>query len=309
MAYTAVRFEIESAFAEPLSDALLSMGALSVDLSDKNAQTPDETPIYNEPEPTGHQDAPPPIRYWDHALVLALFPADVEELTVTDQLRDIVQDYGLTMPIVETFLLPERDWVRETQSQFSVIPISDTFFIVPTWCEPPDDAAYVLRLDPGLAFGTGSHPTTRLCLRWLCDHPPQGLSVLDYGCGSGILLLAARLLGADKDAACGVDIDPQAIIASDENARQNHLVARFLLPDRLPEGDRFDLTLANILANPLCLLAPLLAKKTKPGGTILLSGILTSQKEEVMARYKEWFNMLAWQEEDGWVLLEGKRIF
>jgi ribosomal protein L11 methyltransferase len=209
--------------------------------------------------------------------------------------------------------------VRETQAQFGPIAITEDFWIVPTWAMPPAAAHYILRLDPGLAFGTGSHPTTRLCLKWLREYSflrrkgkeageaQLSKSVLDYGCGSGILLLAARLFGfGAHGTALGTDIDPQALIASRENAVANHLDAIFVSPDQLPE-QTFDLVIANILANPLKALAPLLANRTVSGGRLILSGILESQQEELCACYAPWFEIAPWQTLDGWVLLSGVR--
>jgi ribosomal protein L11 methyltransferase len=306
MSYTALRFDTSQALADFWSDALLDRGALSADLSDPFVETENESPLYGEPDPSGIS-ANPNIELWAQSRVTALFPADLRLDDIAALLAEIADENELSVPLYETYPVAERDWVRETQAQFAAIPIADNFQIVPTWLEPPKDVPHILRLDPGLAFGTGSHPTTRLCLQWLAKNPPKNQTVLDYGCGSGILLLAARLLGADEHGSYGTDIDPQAIIASRENAQLNHISAQFGLPDTVPEARQFDLVIANILANPLILLAPLLAARTKNGGQIILSGILKDQKNDIIARYGEWFDMDAGEEQDGWVLITGTR--
>jgi len=201
--------------------------------------------------------------------------------------------------------VPEQDWVRLTQSQFEPIPISDRLWIVPSWHDAPDPNAIVLVLDPGLAFGTGSHPTTRLCLKWLEQNLRGGESVLDYGCGSGILAIAAKKLGAGK--VIGTDVDAQAITASRDNAERNLTEAAFFLPDVVPGGE-FDVLVANILTNPLKALMPLLAGRVKFGGRIALSGILAEQADEVLAIYSQFFDMRLWATEDGWVCLTGSKF-
>ncbi len=196
--------------------------------------------------------------------------------------------------------IADEDWVRRTQSQFGPIEIAPDFFIVPTWSDPPRADALVLRLDPGLAFGTGSHPTTRLCLRWLRDHLRGDESVLDYGCGSGILAIAAAKLGAAR--VVGVDVDPQAMRASTSNATMNSVDARFVMPDALG-NDRFDVVVANILTNPLIMLAPALCARVADGGTIALSGVLAGQADDVRAAYDPWFTLAAVRADEGWILL------
>jgi ribosomal protein L11 methyltransferase len=197
------------------------------------------------------------------------------------------------------------DWVRRTQAQFGPLHISERLWVVPSWCEPVDPLAINLSLDPGSAFGTGSHPTTRLCLRWLVANLASGATVLDYGCGSGVLAIAAARLGAGKVA--GIDLDPQAIEASRANAARNGITARFAGPDALAPG-KFDLVIANILANPLRLLAPVLAARVRERGTIVLSGILENQVVAVGEAYRRWFKLEPWGREDGWVALAGRRI-
>jgi ribosomal protein L11 methyltransferase len=219
-------------------------------------------------------------------------------------IRDAAAAVGLPEPSFETCAVGDRDWVRETQAQFRPIRIRDNFWIVPSWCEPPRHDAINLVLDPGLAFGTGSHATTRLCLQWLALHVAPGMSVLDYGCGSGILAIAAALLGASPVA--GTDVDPQALVASRANAQANDARAQFVHVDALDEA-RYARVVANILARSLCVLAPVLAARTNPGGRIALSGILVDQADEVVAAYARWFDVACWRTEDGWVLLDGQR--
>jgi ribosomal protein L11 methyltransferase len=210
---------------------------------------------------------------------------------------------GAPLPPHELHEVADRDWVRATQSQFGPIAIGERLVIVPSWCEAPRGAT-AITLDPGLAFGTGSHPTTRLCLEWLQERLPPHASVLDYGCGSGVLAIAAMKLGAGE--AVGTDVDPQAIRASTDNARANAVAASFVLPDRL-DARAFDVVVANILANPLVLLAPALAARVRPAGRIALCGILDAQAPDVIAAYAPWFTLRAWRDCEGWVLLEGER--
>jgi len=279
--------------AEALSESLLAHGALSVDLLDADADTPDEQAIFGEPgEPTAS--------VWQHNLVNALFEqnADVESI-----LQTCYAELGITPPPAHRIeKLEENDWVRLTQSQFDPIRISPRLWIVPTWHTPADPAAINIVLDPGLAFGTGSQPTTRLCLRWLDANLTGGETVLDYGCGSGILAIAALKLGASN--AIGVDIDAQAVQASRDNAQANQMRADFFLPDDIRLA-QYDVVVANILTNPLRVLAPLLAGATKPGGRIVLSGILAAQAAEVSLIYAQWFDLAPAVIEDGWCCLSG----
>jgi len=279
--------------AEMLSDALMELGALSVDVHDADADTPQERAIFGEPgEPAAH--------LWSHNCVTALFP---EDAPIDSIMLEVARNIGLAQPPayrVET--LEDNDWVRLTQSQFSPIPISSRLWIVPTWHTPSDPAAINIVLDPGLAFGTGSHPTTRLCLRWLDANIRGGESVLDYGCGSGILAIAALKLGASS--AMGVDVDAQAVQASRDNAAANRADAKFYLPDVAPK-QQSDIVVANILTNPLKVLAPLLANATGEGGRIVLSGILAEQAEDVMKIYAQWFNLASPIMDEGWACVSG----
>jgi ribosomal protein L11 methyltransferase len=202
-------------------------------------------------------------------------------------------------------VLADNDWVRLKQSQLDPITISPRLWIVTTWHKTSLTSAINIALDPGLAFGTGSHPTTRLCLRWLDANLQGGESVLDYGCGSGILAIAAMKLGAAH--AIGIDIDPQAVIASRDNAVANNVNhVEFFLPNKAPHRT-YDLVVANILTNPLRMLAPLLANAAQPGGLIVLSGILEEQAQDVMDIYSQWFDMNQPVFEDGWSCLSGRK--
>lgn len=291
--YRTLRFDAPAADADAWSDALLAAGALAVDLSDPHAGAHGEVPVYAEP---GSETA-----LWPLSRVSALFAQDVDAHAALDAAADAL---SLALPAAETILVAEQDWVRATQAQFAPIRIDDDFWIVPSWHAPPMPEAIVLRLDPGVAFGTGSHPTTRLCLQWLRHEVRGGERVLDYGCGSGILAIGAALLGARE--VDGTDIDAQAVAASRANARANGVTARFDMPARLTEA-RYDIVVANILANPLILLAPMLARATARGGRIALSGILAPQADDVRAAYAPWFNIARWREAGEWVLLAGVR--
>ena len=294
MSFVAVRFDVGAAQAARWADALLVAGALAVDLSDPGAGTSAEMPLYGEPDAA---DA----GLWPTSRVDATFAADAD---VDAALRAVTHATDLPLPAYERRPVAARDWVRETQAQFAPIRVGEGFWIVPSWCAPPEPAAINLALDPGLAFGTGSHPTTRLCLAWLIETGVRGADVLDYGCGSGILAIAAMKLGAGR--AGGVDVDPQAIRASDDNARANGVTAHFCLPDALDAGVH-DVVVANILANPLILLAPALSARVRGGGRIALSGILDAQAEGVADAYAPWFTLAPWRRDDGWVILAGVR--
>ena len=295
MSWLTLSVQASADYAEALSEALLSHGALSVDMLDADADTPDEQAIFGEPgEPTSS--------VWQHNLVNALFESDAD---VEGILQACCIELGLgDTPEHRVETLQENDWVRITQAQFDPIRISDRLWIVPTWHTPTDPTAINIALDPGLAFGTGSHPTTRLCLRWLDANIKGGESVLDYGCGSGILAIAAMKIGAGS--AIGVDVDAQAVVASRDNAEGNQVRADFYLPDGVKLA-QYDVVVANILTNPLRALAPLLAGATKSGGHIVLSGILAEQADEVMRIYAQWFDLAPAVLEDGWCCLSGSK--
>ncbi|MBV6449064.1 50S ribosomal protein L11 methyltransferase [Nitrosomonas sp.] len=304
MSWVTLIIDTDEAHAEALSDVLLEQGALSVDIHDAAADTADEQMLFGEPgEPSGE--------IWQHAEVSALFNEDADIAEILCNVAHIAQsDQPLSYRIER---IEEQDWVRLTQSQFDPIQISARLWIVPTWHVSPDPAAINLILDPGLAFGTGSHPTTQLCLRWLDQNVQPGDTVMDYGCGSGILAIAALKLGARH--AAGIDIDPQAIKASEENALRNqcdpskfHFATAYQATERnLQSAEQTDVVVANILANPLILLAPLLAQIVRPHGHIVLSGILKEQAEEVRDTYQQWFDMTIAGEQEGWVLLTGSK--
>jgi len=291
--YLSLRFDVDAAAADAWSDALLEAGALSVDVSDPHAGAPAEVAVYAEPGSA--------TRWWPLSRIAALFPAAADaEAALAEAARTV----GVGRPPAERTRVAEQDWVRITQAQFGPIRIDDGLWIVPTWSTAPQPHAINLVLDPGLAFGTGSHPTTRLCLQWLRHTLRGGERVLDYGCGSGILAIGAARLGA-RDVV-GTDIDPQAIDASRANATANGVTAGFALPDAVDPAPA-DIVVANILANPLIVLAPLLAARTRAGGRIALSGILADQADDVVAAYAPWFTLAAWRTADGWVLLTGVR--
>jgi len=294
MAFIALRFQAAADDVEAWSDELLAAGAMSVDAADSHGGTPREAPRYGEP---GMTDA----GYWPENCITALFPAEID---VGAALSKVSMALGTTVPQHGVEAVADTDCVRQTQAQFAPIAISERLWIVPSWCEPVDATAMNLKLDPGLAFGTGSHPTTRLCLRWLESNLVPGQSVLDYGCGSGILAIAAARMGA-RDVH-GVDVDPQAIDASRANAVLNGVDAVFATAEQL-RPRRFDVVVANILANPLVLLAPLLAGRVVPGGRIVLSGVLEDQAEAVISAYEPWFDIAIHAADDGWVALAGRR--
>jgi ribosomal protein L11 methyltransferase len=291
MPWLSLKLAADGDRAEALADALMEAGALSVSIEDRDAGTEAEAPQFGEP---GLDDP----RAWRRNWVLALLEADAD-------VPALIAGLGLSADVEhEVEGVPEQDWVRLTQSQFDPIPISERLWIVPSWHQAPDPEAITLVLDPGLAFGTGSHPTTRLCLRWLEQNIQGGESVLDYGCGSGILAIAAKKLGAGR--VLGTDVDIQAIAASRDNAANNRAEAAFFLPDALPGGE-FDILVANILTNPLKALMPLLAARVRTGGRIALSGILAEQADDILALYGSAFTMARWGEDEGWVCLTGVR--
>jgi ribosomal protein L11 methyltransferase len=292
MSWLSLTVNADAAYAESLSEALLELGALSVDMHDADADTPAEQAIFGEPgEPTSS--------LWSHNSVTALFSADTDVEAI---LLQAAKAAGLQQsPPHQITTLQDNDWVRLTQSQFDPIRISQRLWIVPTWHTPVDDKAINIVLDPGLAFGTGSHPTTRLCLRWLDENIHGGESVLDYGCGSGILAIAAMKLGAGS--AHGIDVDAQAVQSSRDNANANHVVPKLPLPEGTPQPA--DIVVANILTNPLKILAPLLAGATRLGGRIVLSGVLSEQAKDVEQVYAQWFKLNPTVMEDGWACLSG----
>lgn len=295
MAWLSLKIQVKNNTADLVSDALMGLGALSASIEDSDAETPNERPIFGEP-------GNPPPGVWDNNVVSALFD---DTVIVADIMKSLSQASGIRDLTYSTEIINEQDWVRVTQSQFDPIRIQDDLWIVPTWHTAPNPDALNIVLDPGLAFGTGSHPTTHLCLAWLVDQVKPKHSVLDYGCGSGILAIAAKKLGAVK--VLGVDIDTQAIESSNYNAEKNAVAIDFCLPNKQPVGVQYDLVVANILSSALSVLAPALASACKQGGKIALSGILQEQTEQVSNVYMEWFEINPPILMDCWVLLTGIR--
>ncbi len=293
MAWQNVSFLTDAASAEPVCDALLELGALSASIEDADAGTPDEQPQFGEP---GSVTTPG----WAHSRVVALFEPDAD---VAAMLAEAADQAGLeAVPAFTAEPVEEQNWVQLTQAQFDPIRVSGRLWIVPSWHESPDPSAINLVLDPGMAFGTGSHPTTRLCLEWLERTITGGESLLDYGCGSGILAIAAAKLGAA--AVAGVDIDPQAVEAANANAASNDVVARFADSAEALAGE-YDFVVANILSNPLRVLAPAICAHVRAGGRLALSGILREQAEEIIAVYAPWIPLQVADMREDWVCLAG----
>lgn len=272
---------------EALEKALLDLGALSVtyvDAADQPLFEPDlgETPL------------------WDAVRLTGLYPADISVDTVISQLKSKLED---SLPKHRIEILEDKDWIREWMDQFQPMQFGKQLWIVPSWTKPPHTEAINLMLDPGLAFGTGTHATTALCLQWLDANPPKGQLIIDYGCGSGVLGIAALLLGADS--MLGIDIDPQALLATRQNAEQNKIAENryhVYLPGQAPE-QQAETVLANILAGPLVELTAEIGSRVKPGGKLILSGILSNQAQMVVNAYQDRFDFEPVTEQDGWVRL------
>jgi ribosomal protein L11 methyltransferase len=279
------------AAVEQVGDALVALDALSVSVEDADALTEAESALFGEP------GMPPPKEGWQRSRVVALFPQEAAAREAATLLA--LQDFFEGCAVQGVQAVPEQDWVRLTQSQFAPVDITPSFWIVPTWHEPPAAAEQVIRLDPGLAFGTGTHPTTRMCLRWTAQRDWSGQRVLDYGCGSGILAIGAAKFGASDIVA--VDIDPAAVESTGLNAAANHVTLAAGLPD-LAHGT-FDLVLANILATPLKVLAPLLCAHVRSGGRLVLAGILARQADELREAYAPWVALSVSDAADGWILM------
>lgn len=289
-----LRLLCAEAQVETLGEALEALDALSVSVEDADAQTDAEQALFGEP------GLPPPREGWQRSRVLALFP---QREAADEALRLLEAQHffaGCTLLGIEE--VAEQDWVRLTQSQFAPVEITPEFWIVPSWHEPPAQATQVIRLDPGLAFGTGTHPTTRMCLRWVAQHPPRGQRVLDYGCGSGILAIGAAKYGAGEIDA--VDIDEAAVRATLDNAAANGVSLNAGLPDRA-QG-RYQTVLANILATPLKVLAPLLCGHVAPGGSLVLAGILERQADELKQAYAPHARLEVADAEEGWILMTAR---
>ncbi|QIM54771.1 50S ribosomal protein L11 methyltransferase [Hydrogenophaga crocea] len=280
---------------EPVGDALDALDALSTSVEDADAMTEAEQALFGEP------GMPPPKEGWQRSRVVALFNTEAAAREAATLLQ--AQDFFDGCAVQGMRPVAEQDWVRLTQSQFDPVEITPSFWIVPSWHEPPAQAERIIRLDPGLAFGTGTHPTTRMCLRWTAGHAPVGPRVLDYGCGSGILAIGAAKHGAQQILA--VDIDPAAVEATRLNAEANHVQLVAGLPDAAV-GEH-DLVLANILATPLKVLAPLLCAHVRSGGHLVLAGILARQADELKAAYAPWVALEVSDEEDGWILMTARK--
>ena len=295
-----ITLSADHATAEILAEALIDHGALSVSIEDANANTGDEQPIYGEPGSHYERCA------WTRNKLHVLVEKDRADAVISaaNACTGIVASIERCLPVDDT------DWVRKSQSQFAPTRISDRLWIVASWHPPPGEPAVVVRLDPGVAFGTGTHPTTRLCLAWLEQTLTAGASVLDYGCGSGILAIAAAKLGAG--AVIGVDIDPQALDAARANSHANGVDASYTDSHGLSQSAAtFDIVLANILSNPLKVLAPALLARVASRGSLVLSGILQRQADDVIATYRSADASLplgVWRTEEGWVCLVGTRI-
>ena len=288
---------------ETLSDALEALDALSVSVEDADAQTDAEQALFGEP------GMPPPKDGWQRSRVLALFPTEsgAQEALALLQAQDFFGD----CQFLALQTVPEQDWVRLTQSQFTPVDITPEFWIVPTWHEPPEQARIIIRLDPGLAFGTGTHPTTRMCLRWIAGASrADSLAVsrdlgrvLDYGCGSGILAIGAAKHGAtDIDA---IDIDEAAVQSTALNAEANQVSLKAGFPD--DATGVYQTVLANILATPLKVLAPLLWSRVAVGGSLVLAGILERQADELKEAYRPYCELVVTDQEDGWILMTAAR--
>jgi ribosomal protein L11 methyltransferase len=291
---------VDEALVEPLTEALIEeMNALSASVEDADAAGPLEQPLFGEP------GLPAPRTAWRHSRVLVLFANEADAQAAAALLLAQHGAGGLQLDALRP--VPEQDWVRLTQSQFEPVAITDTFWIVPTWHAVPAAARRVIRLDPGLAFGTGTHPTTRMCLRWIARQAPtlapQWTRVLDYGCGSGVLAIAAALHVARSIDA--VDIDPAAVDAARANAGANAATVRCGPPECADGG--YALVLANILATPLRVLAPLLSQRVAAGGHLVLAGILERQAQDLQQAYAPWLELSVDDSDDGWILMTAQR--
>ena len=281
---------------EDVSDALDALDALSVSVEDMDAQTESEQPLFGEP------GMPAPKEGWNRSRIVALFPT--EEAAAQAQALLQLQDFFEGCQVLGIREVEQQDWVRLTQSQFQPVDITPEFWIVPTWHELPEGAKISIRLDPGLAFGTGTHPTTRMCLRWIAKQPKGTLGrTLDYGCGSGILAIGAAKFGAENIDA--VDIDQDAVTSTELNAQANHVTLKAGLPDKAV--GEYQTVLANILATPLKMLAPLLVSHVQAGGHLVLAGILERQADELKEAYAPYIKLDVADSEDGWILMTAQK--
>lgn len=298
MSWNEIVIEISRDQAELMSDALMDAGALSVSVEDADEGTEAERPLFGEPGMEPEQQA------WERSRVVALVDADTDPAALVQAVCAACELPELPFTLRG---VAEQDWVRVTQSQFEPIPIGQRIWVVPSWHAAPEPDALVLALDPGLAFGTGSHPTTRLCMEWLEQNVHAGESLLDYGCGSGILAMLAEKLGATPVE--GVDIDPQAIVSARDNAERNLCHIAYFEPEdfgSVRADTVYDIVAANILSGPLKLMAPMLCGRVKSGGALVLSGVLARQADEVIAAYASRIRLSVWAEREGWVALAGR---
>ncbi len=309
ISYRELLVELDSQTALALSDELINLGALSVSLEDVNADTPDEQPLFGEPGMLVEGA-------WQRSRVIALIGLTQDPLQL---LCAAAEQIGLTpVPTYQTREIAEENWVERSQAQFEPILVGQRIWVVPSWHQAPDPDALIIHLDPGLAFGTGTHPTTRLCMEWLEATIKPGHKVLDYGCGSGILAILAKKCGAAQ--AVGIDIDPQALEAARYNSERNHASVDYLLPNHSADNAttatdtqhqalsaEFDVVVANILSNPLKHLAPQLTSQVRKGGWLALSGILIPQIDEVIQAYQPWLKLSVWRTCEDWACLIGQK--
>jgi ribosomal protein L11 methyltransferase len=293
-AWINLKIRASAEYAHMISDALIELGALSSSIEDTYLNSENEEALFGEPNI-------PSNTIWQHNTIESLFDDSMSIDTIIDELKTItgLSHIDFTLESVE-----EQNWVALTQSQFEPISILDKLWIVPSWHTSPNPSAINIVLDPGLAFGTGSHPTTHLCLEWLIKEATINDRVLDYGCGSGILSIAAKKCGAKE--VVGVDIDPQAIISSTHNAKENHVDIQFYNSESSLNFEA-DIVVANILSSALSVLAPIITKACRPQGKIALSGILKEQVEMLTEIYSAWFNLNKPIEREGWILMSGTK--
>jgi len=294
MSWANLIVQINKEDVDSISDFLIELGAISTSIEDTNLNQKNEELIFGVPNIESQQ-------FWENNTVQALFEKKINIEIIKAAIKNKFSNAVLSLSIEE---VEDKDWVKSTQTQFSPIRINDKLWIIPTWHKIQDKNAINLLLDPGLAFGTGAHPTTHLCLLWLLDNINQNLSVLDYGCGSGILGIAAKKIGAKK--VIGVDIDSQAVKASKDNSEMNNVKISW---SNAKEKIDFkaDLIVANILSSALSILAPILAEYSITNGRIALSGILESQEDDIKKIYSPWFDFDPSYKKDGWILISGTK--
>ena len=296
MSWFSVQIDTDCLHAEILTDALLHTGALSASIEDADAGTPLEMPQFGEP---GSEPSPK----WKRSRITALFSMDQDVHQIISQCASMAGFDETPAFILEK--ITEQNWVALTQSQFEPLRISERLWVVPSWHQPPYPEAINLILDPGMAFGTGSHPTTRMCMQWLDKTVFKGAFVLDYGCGSGILAITAAKLGAKE--VIGIDIDKEAVKIATANANNNKVSARFY-DSTFNIKQQFDIVIANIVFNPLTALAPLLFMHVRPRGQLLLSGILADQADKLIAAYQPFIQLGIADFDESWVLLSGQKL-